>query len=92
VASLSPFAPSGKIAAVEQRRRNPFRSEADAFGVLMTIVAAGALVVAVTLLTRPLVGVLVALALAAVGLWRAWGWARWWFGTRGEGERPEGRS
>jgi len=58
--------------------RNPFRSEADAFRVLVMIVAAGAVVVAVTLLTRPLVGALVGLALVAVGLWRTWGLLQAW--------------
>ena len=68
-------------------RRNPFRSEGDAFRLLMTVVAAGALVVAVTLLTRPLVGAVVGLVLVAVGLWRASGWVRHWLGARPE--RPE---
>ena len=58
--------------------RNPFHSEADAFRVLVMIVAAGAVVVAVTLLTRPLVGALVGLALVAVGLWRTWGLLQAW--------------
>jgi hypothetical protein len=60
------------------RPRNPFRSEADAFRVLMMCVVAGAAVVAVTLLTRPLFGVLLGLVLAAVGLWRAWGLLQAW--------------
>jgi hypothetical protein len=79
---------------VSEPQRNPFRSEGDAFRLLMTVVAAGAVVVAVTLLIRPLVGALVGLLLVAVGLWRVWRWARWWFAARGEGseaERSEGR-
>jgi hypothetical protein len=70
---------------VNEPQRNPFRSEGDAFRLLITVVAAGALVVAVTVLTRPLVGALVGLVLVAVGLWRTWGWIRAWFGARGEG-------
>ncbi|MDP9189341.1 MAG: hypothetical protein M3O25_08845 [Actinomycetota bacterium] len=53
--------------------RNPLRSEADAFRLLMMVVAAGAVVVAVTLLTTPAIGFAVALVLIAVGLWRAIG-------------------
>ena len=76
-----------------EQQRNPFRSEGDAFRLLMTVVAAGALVVAVAVLTRPLFGALVGLVLVAVGLWRAGAWARWWLSARGEGadaERSEG--
>jgi len=80
---------------VTEPQRNPFRSEGDAFRLLMTVVAAGAVVVAVTVLTRPLFGALVGLVLAAVGLWRVWGWARWWVAarderSRGERSEPEG--
>jgi hypothetical protein len=59
--------------------RNPFRSEGDAFRLLMVVVAAGAVVVAIAVLTRPLVGALVGLALVALALWRTWGWVRAWF-------------
>ena len=58
--------------------RNPFRNEADAFRVLVMCIAAGAAVVAVTLLTRPLIGSLLALVLVAIGLWRAWGLLQAW--------------
>lgn len=73
--------------------RNPFRREGDAFRVLMMVVAAGAIVIVVTLLTRPLVGALVGLALVAVGLWRAWGWVREWFAAQpaSEEERDPGK-
>jgi len=76
---------------VADEPRNPFRNEGDAFRILMLVVAAGALVVAVALITRPLIGALIGLALVAVGLWRAWGWGRVWFAARtpsdAEGER-----
>lgn len=65
--------------------RNPFRSEADAFRVLMMFVAAGALVVAVALLVSGLAGVLLAVVLLAVGLWRAIGLFQTW---RREGSDP----
>ncbi len=63
---------------MEARPRNPFRNEADAFRVLVMVVVAGALVVAVTLLTRPLFGIVVGLVLVGVGARRAWGlWQSW---------------
>lgn len=62
--------------------RNPFRNEGDAFRILMMVVAAGALVVALALLTRPLIGALVGLVLVAVALWRTWGWLRVWLADR----------
>ena len=41
-------------------------------------VGATALLVAVTLLTTPLVGVLLGVVLVAIGAWRAWGlWQSW---------------
>lgn len=62
--------------------RDPFRREADAFRVLLMIFAAAAVVIAVTLLTRPLIGAIVGLVLLCVGVWRAWGLAReWWRAT-----------
>ena len=65
-------------ASQKERPRNPFRSEADAFRVLVMVGAAGAVVVAVALLTRPLFGALLGLVLVALGLWRAWGLLREW--------------
>jgi UPF0716 family protein affecting phage T7 exclusion len=58
--------------------RNPFRSEADAFRVLIMFVAAGALVVAVAVLISGLAGALLGLVLVAIGLWRAFGLVRTW--------------
>lgn len=69
----------------EERLRNPFRNEADAFRVLVMIVAGGAIVVAVALLTRPLIGACVGLILLAAGLWRAWGLIQAWRRADGEG-------
>ena len=67
---------------MSEPQRNPFRSEGDAFRILMTVVAAGALVVALALLTRPLVGALAGLVLVAIAIWRIGGWARHWFAAR----------
>ena len=58
--------------------RDPFRREADAFRVVMMILAGAVIVIAVALLTRPLIGAIVGAVLLAVGLWRAWGLARAW--------------
>ena len=65
--------------------RNPFRSEADAFRVLIMFVAAGALVVAAAVLIGGLAGVVIAALLLAIGAWRAWGLLQTW---RREGSDP----
>jgi hypothetical protein len=71
--------------------RNPFRREADAFRLLIMVVAAGAAVIAVALLLGGLAGALLGLVLLMVGLWRAWGLLQTWRrqgsypGDRGEG-------
>jgi hypothetical protein len=67
------------------RPRNPFRSEADAFRLLMMFVAGGALVVAAAVLISGLAGALVGVVLLAVGLWRAVGLIQTW---RREGSDP----
>jgi membrane protein implicated in regulation of membrane protease activity len=66
--------------------RNPLRSEADAFRLLVMVVAAGAVVVAVTLLTTPAVGFALALIFIAIAIWRSIGLVRQW--SR-EGSLPE---
>jgi hypothetical protein len=71
----------------ERPPRNPFRSEADAFRVLMMVVAGGALVVAAAVLISGLAGVLVAAVLFAIAGWRAWGLLQTW---RREGSDPHG--
>ena len=62
----------------EPRPRNPLRNEADMFRVLIMFVVAAAIVIAVTVLTRPLVGALVGAGLVAIGLWRTWGLIQDW--------------
>ena len=69
----------------ERPPRNPFRSEADAFRVLMMFVAGGLLVVAAAVLISSLAGALLAVALLAFGLWRAVGLIQTW---RREGSDP----
>jgi hypothetical protein len=61
-----------------ERPRNPFRNEADAFRVLVQVVAAGAIVAAVAELIGGLPAVIAGLLLIGVGLWRSWGlWQSW---------------
>jgi hypothetical protein len=48
------------------------------FRVLLMFVVAAATVIAVTVLTRPLIGALVAAVLVAIGLWRTWGLIQDW--------------
>jgi hypothetical protein len=54
----------------------------------MMFVAAGALVVAVSVLVGGLAGALLGLALLAVGAWRAWGLLQTW---RADGSDPGSR-
>jgi hypothetical protein len=56
---------------------NPLRSEADVFRLVWVIVVAAALVVALTLLTRPVYGVLLVALLIGIGIGLVWR------GTRG---------
>jgi hypothetical protein len=63
---------------VTDRPRNPFRSEADAFRLLLICVAAAAVVIAVALLVSSLAGALLGLVLVLIGLWRAWGLLQDW--------------
>jgi hypothetical protein len=51
---------------------NPLRSEADVFRLVVVLVGAAALVVALTLLTSPIWGILLAVALIAIGVGLAW--------------------
>lgn len=68
--------------------RNPFRSEADAFRVLLIVVVAGVVVVAVTLLAGGAAGFALALVLIGIGLWRAIGLLQDWR-RRGSDPRSE---
>jgi hypothetical protein len=60
---------------------NPLRNEADVFRLVWVIVAAAALVVALTLITRPVYGVLLAALLIGIGVGLVWR------GTRGSEPR-----
>ena len=64
--------------------RNPFRSEADAFRLLLIIGAAAAAVIAVALTVGSLPAALLGLVLVCVGGYYAYGWLR-----EGLGKPPE---
>jgi hypothetical protein len=56
--------------------RNPFRSEADAFRLLVIIGAAAAVVIAATVALGPGAGAVLAAILLIAGLWSAFRWVR----------------
>lgn len=56
--------------------RNPFRSEADAFRILVMIVAVAAVVIAAAELVGSWLGVILGLIAIAAGLWATVGWLR----------------
>lgn len=60
----------------EQPLRNPFRSEADAFRLLVIVGLAFAAVIAAALLAGPLLAVPVGLVLAFLGARASWRWLR----------------
>lgn len=63
-------------------------NEAAVFKWVLIVAVAAATVIAVTLLTRPLVGALWGLVLVIVGCVYGWRWTRnWWRSTR---DRPGG--
>ena len=70
--------------------RNPFRSEADAFRVLVVIVAAAAAVIAAAELVATWLGVALALIAIAIASWRTVGWLRVALGEREEDPPAEG--
>lgn len=54
--------------------RNPFKSEEDAFRVLVIIVAAAVIVIAAAVLISSTVGAILAAIAIALGLWKTVGW------------------
>ena len=56
--------------------RNPFRSEADAFRLLVIVVAAALTVMAAVALIGPGAGALLAAALMIAAIWAIVGWLR----------------
>jgi len=68
--------------------RNPFRSEADAFRVVMMIVVAGGIVIASAVLISTTVGAVLALIAILVGVWATIGWLRVALSAREEEPDP----
>jgi hypothetical protein len=84
---LHPLTPSEPSRPREGREpRNPFRDERDTFRLLIIVAVAAAIVIAVALLIDTLPAALLGLVFVAIGAWRAWGWLRYWLGTRTESE------
>jgi small-conductance mechanosensitive channel len=67
-------------AACDHRRvagtelRNPFKSEQDAFRILVVIVAVAAIVIACAVLISTTLAAILGVLAVAIGLWRAGGW------------------
>lgn len=73
--------------AGEPEMRNPFRSEADAFRVLVIIVIAAGIVIAAALLVGSWLGAILGLIAIALGLKSTVGWLR--VGLSEPKEEPE---
>ena len=54
--------------------RNPFKSEQDAFRILVVIVAAAAIVIACAVLISTTLAAILGVIAVSIGLWRAGGW------------------
>lgn len=70
--------------------RNPFKSEADAFRILVMIVVAAAIVIGVAVLISSTVGAVLAVGAVGLGLWRAGGWLGRMLESPDEDEAPYG--
>ena len=68
--------------------RNPFRSEADAFRIVVMIVVAGAIVIGSALLISSTVGAILALIAILIGAWATVGWLRVALSERDEEPGP----
>lgn len=56
--------------------RNPFRSEADAFRIVVMIVVAAGIVIASAVLISTTLGAILALIAILAGIWASIGWLR----------------
>lgn len=54
--------------------RNPFKSEQDAFRILVVIVAVAAIVIACAVLISTTLAAILGVIAVAIGVWRAGGW------------------
>ena len=76
----------------DSEMRNPFRSEADAFRLLMTFAIAGAIVIAAGLLVGSWLGLLFAGVFLLLGLRSAVGWLRLAMSDADQDDPPQGLS
>jgi len=72
--------------------RNPFKSEQDAFRLLVVIVAVAAVVIACAVLISPALGAILGAIAIAIGLWRAVGWLVVMLGEPDEEDRSGDRA
>ncbi len=72
----------------EPQMRNPFRSEADAFRVLVIIVIAAAIVIAGAVLVASWLGAVLAAIAVALGVRATIGWLRVGLGEPAEEDEP----
>jgi hypothetical protein len=72
--------------------RNPFRSEADAFRILVMILVAAAIVIASAVLVSPTLGAILGAIAVAIGLWRAGGWLAIMLGAPDEDDGRDGQA
>lgn len=75
------------MAEPEKEMRNPFRSEADAFRILVMIMVAAAIVIAATIVIGSWLGAILAVLAFALGLYSAAGWLRVGLGERTEDDQ-----
>jgi len=77
------------IGAVSDKEiRNPFKSEQDAFRILVVILIAAAVVIGAAVLISTTLGAILGVIAVAIGLWRAGGWLAVMLGEPDEDERP----
>jgi len=72
--------------ADDERMRNPFQNEEDAFYVLVVILVAAAVVIAAALLISSLAGAIIGIAALGAGLWKTGMWLANALGAPDEGD------
>ncbi|MCL4287622.1 MAG: hypothetical protein KJ006_08240 [Thermoleophilia bacterium] len=72
--------------------RNPFKSERDAFRILVIILAVAAMVIGCAVLISPTLGAILGAVAVAIGLWRAGGWLAVMLAEPDEEDRPGDRA
>lgn len=78
------------MAEPDAEMRNPFRNEADAFRILVMFIVAAAIVIAAAIVVGTWLGVILALAAIAAGIYATIGWLRVGLGERTETDGAAG--